>query len=420
MYQKTILENGLRVISSRLPHCRSVSVCVFLAVGSRYEAEPEAGLSHFVEHMSFKGTRRRPTPREVAASIEGVGGVINAATDRELTTYWCKVARHHFPLALDVLADILLASRYDAAEMERERQVIIEELHMVKDMPHLRVGMLADELLWPGHPLGRDVAGTEESVSAITREELLRFVERRYLPCRAVVAVAGDIKHEQVVEGVARAFAAWRDGTPPPGFQPFVDAANPRLEIAAEETEQTHLCLALPGLPSLHPQRYALDVMNVLLGEGMSSRLFVKIRDELGLAYSISSYVEHLRDTGALTIYAGVEHSRLAVAVKAIVEELALMRKPVGEEELRQAKEQTKGRLLLRMEDSRGVAAWIGAQEVLNGCVLTVDEVVAAVDALGVEDIQAVADDILRGEQLRLAVVGPVREGGSLEALLTF
>ncbi len=418
LYRLVTLENGLRLITSPMPHTRSASICIFLGVGSRYEPPAQAGISHFLEHLFFKGTEKRTRPQDIAAAIEGVGGILNAGTDRELTTYWCKSAAVHFPLALDVLSDMLLHSRFDAVEIERERQVIFEEIHMVKDSPHQRVGMLVDELLWPDHPLGTDVAGTAASVGAISRQSLLDFVAERYLPENAVVSVAGALSHEEATEAVTAATAEWRGGATPAGFVAFQAGKNPRLGVEERDTEQTHLSLALPGLSLRHPHRFALDLLSVILGEGMSSRLFVEIRDNLGLAYSIHSYTEHLHDTGALTIYAGVEHEKLEVAIRAIVGELRLLLEPVDDEELTKAKELSKGRLLLRMEDSRSVAGWTGGQEILTGEILSVEDVVEKVDAVTVDEVCEIAREVLVGDQLRLAVVGPKADGVALDRLL--
>lgn len=418
MYRLTTLENGLRLITSPMPDTRSVSVCIFLGVGSRYEPPTHAGISHFLEHLFFKGTDKRARPQDIAAAVEGVGGILNAGTDRELTTYWCKSAAVHFPLVLDVLTDMLLHSRFDADEIERERQVIFEEIHMVKDSPHQRVGMLVDELLWPDHPLGTDVAGTVESVGAISRQSLLDFVAERYLPGNAVVSVAGALTHAEAAEAVAAATAEWRGGPAPAGFAAFEARANPRLRVEERDTEQTHLSLALPGLSLRHPKRFVLDLLSVILGEGMSSRLFVEIRDNLGLAYSIYSYTEHLHDTGALTIYAGVEHEKLEVAIRAIVGQLRLLWETVSNEELTKAKEMSKGRLLMRMEDSRSVAGWTGGQEILTGDILSVEDVVEKVDAVTVDEVCEMARAVLVGDQLRLAVVGPKADGVDLDRLL--
>jgi len=417
MHQQTTLDNGLRVITTPMPQTRSVSICIFIGVGSRYETEPQAGVSHFIEHLCFRGTPKRTTAREISEAIEGVGGIINAGTDKELTLYWCKVAQPHLPIALDVLADIVRHSRFDPADIERERQVITEEINMSKDSPSQMVNMLIDELLWPQHPLGRDIAGSKESVAAITREMIVEYLAHQYLPANAVVSVAGAGEHGEMVSAVEKALGGWTESKPNPTYSPYKEQKFPRLRIEKKDTEQAHLCLALSGLPLLHPKRFTLDLLNVILGEGMSSRLFTEIRDRLGLAYSIHSYAEHFSDTGAVAVYAGVEPKKLQVAIKAILEQLSRLKEPVPQAELTKAKELSKGRLLLRMEDSRSVAGWMGGQEILTQRILSVDEVIAIIDTITAEEIQQLAQELLVPSQLRLAVVGPLADE-PLEELL--
>ncbi|MFC2034844.1 M16 family metallopeptidase [Chloroflexota bacterium] len=418
MFQKTILDSGLRVVTTTMPHTRSITICFFTGIGSRYESEKQAGISHFIEHLFFKGTQKRVTANAISAAIEGVGGILNGGTDKEITLYWCKVAQPHFPLALDVLVDMLLHSKFDPVDIERERQVIIEEINMSKDSPSQQVNMLIDELLWSKHPLGRDIAGSKESIAAITREMILDYLKSQYLPDNTAVAIAGDIQHQEAVAAVSQAVASWTNRQPYPEYLPYVEQLNPRLQVERRDTEQAHLCLALPGLSVLHPKRFTLDLLNVVLGEGMSSRLFTEIRDKLGLAYSIHSYVDHFLDSGSMTIYAGVEPKNLPVTVKAILEELSRLKEPIPESELFKAKELTKGRLLLRMEDSRNVAAWLGGQEILTRQILTVDQIVPIIDAITATELQEVARELLMGKHLRLAVVGPVTDTESLEKLL--
>jgi len=418
LYQKTTLDNGLRVITTTMPHTLSVSICIFIGVGSRYETEAEAGVSHFIEHLFFKGTQKRPTSREISEAIEGVGGILNGGTDRELTVYWCKVAQSHFPLALDVLSDILLYSRFDPQEIERERQVIIEEINMSKDSPSQQANILIDELLWPGHPLGRDIAGSKESVAAITRDIMLGYLTSQYQPDNTTVTIAGNMQHQEAVTAVSQALANWTNRQPRPEYSVYKEQPNPRLQVEKRDTKQAHLCLALPGLSLFHPQRYTLDLLNVILGVGMSSRLFTEIRDKLGLAYNIHSYTEYLLDSGSLTIYAGVEPKNLPVAIKAILKELSQLREKVPEAEISKAKELIKGRLLLSMEDTHSVAGWMGGQEVLTGRILTVDQVVSIIDAITVDELKKLAQELLVGSQLRLAVVGPITDHKPLEELL--
>jgi predicted Zn-dependent peptidase len=418
LYQKTTLGNGLRIITATMPHTRSVSLGFFLGVGSRYEPKAQAGISHFIEHLCFRGTSRRPTAREISEAIEGVGGILNGGTDKEFTAYWCKVARPHFQLALDVLLDILLHSRFDPQDIEKERQVIIEEINMTKDSPSQQADMLIDELLWPNHSLGRDIAGTKESVTTITRDLILNYLAQHYQPNNTVIAVAGNIQHQEVVTAISQAIGDWTNQQPRAEYSAYIGQDNPRLRVETRETEQVHLCLALPGLSLLHPQRFTLDLLNVILGEGMSSRLFTEIRDKLGLAYHINSYVEHFLDSGSVTIYAGVESRNLRVAIEAILEQLHQLKQPVPEPELSKAKELAKGRLLLRMEDSRSVATWTGGQEILTGRILNVEQVVSIIDAITAEEIKQVANELLIGSQLRLAVVGPIAKDEPLDELL--
>ena len=418
MYQKTTLDNGLRLVTSAMPHTQSVCIAIFIGVGSRYETDSEAGVSHFIEHLCFNGTQRRPTAKEISEAIEGVGGILNGGTDKELTLYWCKVAQHHFLLALDVLTDVLLNSRFDPQDMERERQVIINEINMSKDSPPQRVGMLIDELLWPGHPLGRDIAGNAESVTAITRDTMLDYLRGHYLPGNTVVAIAGNIQHKEAVTAVSQALGKWANQEPYSGYLAYKEQLDRRLHIETRDIEQVNLCLALPGLPLLHPQRFTLDLLNIILGEGMSSRLFVEIRDKLGLAYSIHSYVEHFLDSGSTTIYAGVQPKNLKVAIKAILEQLCQLKGTIPEAELFKAKELSKGRLLLRMEDSRSVAGWLGGQEILTGRILSLDQVISIIDAITAEQLRQLAQELLTESQLRLAVVGPVASDEPLEELL--
>ena len=418
LYRKTTLDNGLRLLTATMPHTRAVSINFFIGTGSRYEDDVHAGISHFIEHLCFRGTPKRPTAREISGAIEGTGGALNAGTDKELTVYWCKVAQPHFPLALDVLVDILLNSRFDPSDLEKERQVIIEEINMCNDSPAHRVDLLIEELLWPGHPLGRDIAGSKDSVTAMTRDMMFAYLAEQYQPGNTVLSIAGAVEHEEVVTAVDRAMGGWKNKQPSIKYAAYTERTAQQVTVEKRDTEQVHLCLALPALSIHHPQRFALSLLNIMLGEGMSSRLFTEIRDRLGLAYSIHSFIEHFADTGALTVAAGVDTAKLPVAVRAILEELAKLREPVPESELDKAKELFKGRLMLRLEDSRNVAGWMGGEEILTGHVRSIEEVLAIIDAVTTQELRQLAIELLAGEKLRLAVVGPVEPDGSLEKLL--
>lgn len=421
MYEKSVLPNGLRVLTAAMPHTRSVTIILFIGAGSRYETDTQAGMSHLLEHMCFKGTQRRPTPMAISETIERVGGVMNASTDRELTTYWCRVARQHLPLAADLLADMVCHSLMTAEELEKERPVVVEELAMTDDVPVMRAENLIDEVLWPDQPLGRDVGGTKESVQSIQRDPLLEYWRHQYAPHNAVAVVAGDVQHEEVVRLLEQCLGEWEPRSTSPWFPAQDGQTGPRLKLERRRSDQTHICIGFKGLSSTHPDRYKLDLLNAVLGEGMSSRLFLELRERQGLAYDVHSSVSHLLDCGSMIVYAGVTPSKMEQAVKGILAELARIKEGMTEDDLEKSQEFSKGRLLLRMEDTRSVAGWVGAQELLLGRVLSVDDVMQHIDAVTPEDIQEVAQRLLVRDKLNLAMVGPFRGDRTerrLEALL--
>jgi len=417
-YYKSTLPNGLRLVTAPMPHTRSVSVSAYVGAGSRYERPVEAGLSHFVEHVCFKGTEKRPTPREISEVIDGVGGVLNAGTDRELTVFYCKVARPHLELAIDVLVDMLRSPLFAPDEVEKERKVILEELAMVADSPSQQVDILIDEVLWPDQPLGWDVAGNAESVAGISRQMALDYLHRQYVPNNTVVSVAGNVFPEDVEDLIERALGDWERGSPQSWFPAVDGQSGPRSAVRYKKTEQAHLSLAVHGLSTQHPDRYALDLLSVVLGEGMSSRLFLELREHLGLCYDVHSYVSHFLDAGSFSVYAGVDPANAVETVRALLGELERLREGIPEDELAKAKELSKGRLLLRMEDTRNVSGWLGGQEILTGRIRTADDVVDILDALTADHLARVAGELLVTDQLNLAVVGPFRSGRRFASLL--
>ena len=408
----------MRVVTSPMRHTRSVTASIYVGVGSRYEADEQAGISHVVEHLVFKGTERRPNPTDISGAVEGVGGTLNAGTEQELTVYWGKVALPYLDETLDLLIDMVRHSVYDPEDIDRELLVVIEELNMVNDQPASKVELLIEELLWPGHPLGRDIGGTRESVSSLTREMVLDHVGRFYSPDNMVVSVAGNVDHDYVVELTASLTEGWGPGTAS-GWTPFSGGqTEPEVRIESRKTEQSHLAIAVPGVSLRHPDRYAFDLLSVVLGEGMSSRLFVEVREERGLAYDIHSSAAHFLDCGALLIMAGVDPKRVHDALRTILDQVGALRDGLPEEELEKAKRMTTGMMDLRMEDTRAVSAWMGAQEMLLGEVVEVDEVAERVNGVGVDDVHRVANELLRTEELRMAVVGPHRGGARLRRAL--
>ena len=408
-FLKTTLGNGMRVVTSRMPNTLSVSISVFVGVGSRYEQAERSGISHLVEHLVFKGTRRRPRPEEISSAVESTGGELNAGTEQEMTVYWCKVARPHLDDSLDLLIDMLRDSLYEPDDIEKERLVVFEEQRMIEDYPDQRVDALMDGLLWPDHPLGRSIGGTRESVGSITREMLLDHVARFYTPANIVVSVAGDVEHDEVVGLLERLCRGWAQARPD-GWAPFTHAQTaPQLRVEYRRTEQDHLSIGVPGLSITDPDRYALDLISVVLGEGMSSRLFVEVRENQGLAYDVHSGVAHLLDSGAFVVTAGVDTKRVHAAVNTILAEVGRLREGVPDEELERAKRLATGRLMLRMEGTRPVSGWMGSQEALLGQVLTVEEVVDGIEAVTPDDVRRVSNELLRTERLNMAVVGPHR-----------
>lgn len=402
-----------------MPGVRSVSVSVYVGAGSRYERDEEAGVSHFLEHVLFKGTRKRPSAKEISETIDRVGGLMNGGTDRELTVYYVKVARPHLDIALDVLVDLVRNPLMDPAEFEKERQVVLEELAMVADQPQQLADLLLDATLWPDQPLGRDVAGTPESVSALTLDTTSDYMRRQYVANNVVVAVAGDLEHQRIVDAVWEAMGDWQGGRPGDWFPASQNGTGPRCAVRYKSTEQAHISLAVRGLPLHHPDRYPLSFLSTVLGEGMSSRLFLELREKRGLAYDVHSYVSHFLDTGAFTVYAGVDPKKGEETIQCILQELARLRdEGPTSEELTKARELSKGRLLLRMEDTRAVSAWLGAQELLLRTVKTLDETVEEMESVTLEDMQRVARELLVAEGLCLAVVGPFRTDKRFAPLL--
>lgn len=418
-YDVTRLANGLRLVMAPMPHVYSVTMAVYVGTGSRYESVAEAGSSHLLEHMLFKGTERRPTAQEISEAIERVGGALNASTDKEATVYWAKVAAADTPLAVDLLSDILLHSRVEAAELRKEKRVVAEELGMLWDTPQDWVHTLIEETIWPDDALGREVAGTRESVARLTRAGLLRYLRARYTPHGTVIGVAGQIEMERVASLVEEGFGAWQGGLapahPPSSYQP----GRPRVRLERRETEQANLCLALPGIAHDDPRRFALDLLNSILGGGMSSRLFVEVREQLGLVYDIHSYTDRFDDTGMLVVYAGMEPGAAVRVIRKILAALRRLRdEPVGANELERVKSQYRGRLVLGLEDTSSVANWCGAQEMLLGTIQSPDEVLTAVQAVTAEEIHELARELFRDEYLRLAVIGPYKDERIFEDLL--
>ncbi len=416
----TTLPNGLRLLVTPMPYARSASASIYVAAGSRYEATPaEGGLSHFLEHLLFKGTKRRPKPLDISMEIDGIGGNINAATNRELTVYYAKVTPEHLAGAVDILGDMIRNSLLPEHEIERERDVILEELAAVEDSPPEQVGVLLDETLWPGQPHGRDIAGTEESVEALSAAAIRVYYHRQYVPNSTVVSIAGAVDPAEVRDLVGRAFEDWRAGDPLPWVPNQRPTVRPVVRVHDKDTEQVHLSFGLHGVASDDDDRYALDLLSVILGEGMSSRLFARLREELALCYDIHSYMATLRDCGMFGVYAGVDPERAIEAAREIAKELARVCVSVGADELERAKAVSRSRTQLRLEDTRSVSALYGSQAILGLPLRTPEQTLARSAAVTVEDAERVAVRVMRGSALHVAAVGPV-DAAALQSAVVF
>lgn len=419
-YQKTTLPNGVRVVTGPMSGVKSGTLIVSYNVGSRHEPAPIAGVSHFLEHMLFKGTERRPDPQQISAEIEGVGGVLNAATSREGTSYWFKAPSSHFAAGFDVIADIVRNSVIDQGELDKERSVILEEIRSVQDSPEELVHDVIDEVIWGDQPIGRSIAGSEETVNAISREAMVDFWQRNYEPSRLVVAAGGDVRHDEVVALSERYFGDLGGRAGADEMAATVEGqTEARVRLVERETEQAHLCIGLPALPYVTERRYVQSTIEAILSSGMSSRLFQEIREKRGLVYSVYGYFRPYFDVGQGVMYAGTDLDRVEEAAEALIGELRKLRdERVPEDELRRTKELRKGRLLMGFEDSRSVAAWIGSQEATYGEIKTPEEVMAKIEAVTAEEVQELAQELFRPERLSLALIGPYSDPEPFTKLL--
>jgi len=418
MFERTALPAGPRVISARLPAARSVSVAAYVLAGSRLEAAGQIGVAHFMEHLTFKGTAAYPSTRAISEAIEGVGGSFNAATDRESTVYWVRVPLREAARAIDVVGELIVRPRLTDRDIESERAVIIEEIRSYLDDPSEYCQILFQTALFGDGPLGREICGEESDVRALPDTVIRDFWSDAYRPANTVVAIAGDLGH-----GEALGLASGAFGTGNGALHGFAAApalpAGPRVMLGRRSTNQAQLCIGLPALHRDHPESWTLAVLNAVLGDGMSSRLFLSVREELGLAYDISSGLVDYADAGALEISAGVDPSGLPAAMKAILVELVRLRDDlVPAEELTKAKRYLAGGLELRMDDTRHVASWIGGQEALHDRVLSLDEALAEIDVVDAEGVRNLARRLFVDDRLRLAAVAPARHLRGLESRL--
>jgi predicted Zn-dependent peptidase len=420
VFERTTLDNGLRVLTASLPQVASTTVFVFYAAGSRYETQETNGIAHFTEHMFFKGTERRPTARDIGMTIDGIGGEFNAFTSKEYTGYYVRCASEHQPIALDVLTDMLRHSKFASDEIEREKGVIVEEMNMYFDTPRDYIGGVYDQLLYGDQPLGWDIVGRKETVRAATRDTFLDYIGAWYKPSRTVVGIAGRLDDNTRAE-VERLLGDLEPGeTPPqPALTPIPNGSGPHVKVHTKQSDQAHLSLGVPSRALNHPDRYILQVLATVLGGGMSSRLFTEVRERRGLAYYVYAVNSAYTDAGSLHAQAGVDINRIDEAVTTVVDELKrIADEEVPADELDKAKNFAKGRFVLQLENPQGLILFGLRREVLEGKAVEPDEVLAAIDAVTAADVQRVAQEIIGTNALRLALIGPFDDAERFQKLL--
>ncbi len=409
--EKAQIKNKLRVLTASMPAAKSATVLLLVGAGSRYETKKLNGIAHFAEHMFFKGTEKRPTAVEIASLIDGLGAEFNAFTSKEYTGFYIKAASNHLELVTEVLSDMLLNSKFDQEEINRERNVIGEELRMYLDTPMRYIGDVYEELLYGDQPLGWDTVGTLSSLANINRQDFLDYNSKHYLGPNMLFVVGGDVNQEKGLALAEKYFSALPD-KPSPTFQKVnFTQDKPALKLFYKDSEQAHLCLGVRSYPLGNPDRYKIGVMNAMLGSSMSSRLFIQLRERRGLAYYVRSGVEEYNDAGSLAAQAGVEPKNINEAIKVILNEFGEMAgNEVDAKELNKAKEYIKGRLILELEDSREVSTLFGLQELLEKKTRTIDEIISEVDKITSKDVQEVAKKLFVTETLNLAIIGPFKD----------
>ena len=414
MYQTTRLPNGLTIATAEMPHMRSVSLGLWVGVGGRYEPAELNGVCHFIEHLLFKGTRRR-TARQISQDVEGIGGYLNAFTSEEMTCYHSKARYDRFDELLDVLADMFLESKFDPVEIDKERGVIKEERTMYLDQPQHRVQELLNETLWPGQPLGRPLTGTEETLDRLTRERLMKYQRENYVSSRTLVTAAGRITHRKVVQAVSRLAGKFPTGEAPQFARVESSQKKPAISLFTKETEQTQIALGIRSCSRHDPRRYALRLLNTVLGENMSSRLFQVIREDRGLAYAIYSSPGFFDDTGTVTVSAGLDLDKLSQTLKLVMGELKRLReKPVGVEELRRAKDYVTGQIDMGLEGTDSQMMWLGEQLIGYGATVTPETFKRRMQRVTAGEIQRAARNFFRPERMNLALVSPLKTAGQL------
>jgi len=409
-YIKTTLDNGLRVITYPMPKMRSVALGIWIKVGGRYENQDNKGVSHYLEHMLFKGTKKYSC-RKLKESIEGVGGSLNGFTSEEYTCYLVKLPYAHLQDGINVLSDMVLDPLLNQDDMEKERTVILEEIKMYEDLPQSYVHDLLDELLYPNQPLGMKILGSFNSVNRLNKNELVEFKTKHYSCSNIVVSASGCLKHNELVRSIKSNFSGLKEGQQDTFLPACHNQSVPQLKILDKDTEQTHLALGFHALSKADPMRYILDIFHIILGGNMSSRLFEELREKKGLAYEIASAVKRYKDTGVFLVHAGIDNSKVPEAISLVLDELFKARRElVKSDELKRAKEFYLGQLMLSLEDTMDNMLWVGESLISLDKVCPVKETIAKVNAVTRNNIRELANRIITREAINLALIGPVKK----------
>ncbi len=421
-YKKTKLKNGLRVISIPMKNAQSVTVLVLVGTGSKYENKNINGISHFLEHMFFKGTKKRPTTLKISETLDMIGGQYNAFTSKETTGFWAKVDKKHTDVALDWISDMFLNAKFEAQEIDREKGVVIEELNMYLDTPTSYVSELFEDLLYKDQPAGWRIVGEKENINSFTREKVVEYYRSHYSNENTIICIAGDIDQKEIAKKMEKYFGASKNQEALPKLAVKEFQEKPEILLHHKKTDQTHFCLGVRAYNIFDPRKYALSLMSVILGGNMSSRLFISVRERNGLGYYVHTSVDATTDTGYLVTQAGIKNNSLEKAVSLVLDEYRdLKNKKIAQKELKKAKDFIRGSMALSLDATDAQTSFYANQEVMGEKLLTPEEKLKMIDKVSINDIKKVAKDIFKDSRLNLAVIGPFEEKdkGKLEKLLS-
>lgn len=422
LHKLTILPNGLRIVTVPMPSSESVTLTVWSHVGSRFEDDKIAGLSHFLEHIVFKGSIKRSTAKDISTAVDSIGGEFNAGTSKEWTNFYIKAAKNNLERAFDVLADMVLNPLIKEEEVQREKGVILEEKAMYEDTPMMNINDVFENLIFGNNTLGRDTIGIEKAIKSMTREDFVSYRLKHYHPKNMLITVAGGVDNKKVLKLVKKYFAEIKEGKDNSKITKFKSIqTKPEIKLKTKKVDQAHLILGFLGNPLGHRDKYIESVLATILGQGMSSRLFIEVRERRGLAYSVHTSVEHYTDTGYIATYAGVDPKKADEAIKVILDEhysISNGTKSISKEELSKAKEYIKGHIALALENTSAVNQFFGEQELLLGKIETPENINKAIDKVTVKDLVRVAKSLFVKERLNLAIIGPYRSEAEFKKLL--